>query len=104
MTHDEIKNTLSGLMRGVFERRLAELQELKKPLDGFVPDADAFYEAEWIAEIDIDEMKGYFEGSNSQARDKAIELAMDQSKLFRQNMVDLGYVLLEQMTNMKLKF
>jgi hypothetical protein len=104
MSHEEIRNKLAELMRGAFDRRLAELQELKKPLAGFVPDANAFYEEEWIAEIDIDEMKRYFEGGNSYERDQAIELAMDQSKLFRQNMVDIGYLLLEEMANMKLKF
>jgi hypothetical protein len=104
MSHEEIRNKLSELMRGAFDRRLAQLQELKKPLAGFVPDAESFYEEEWISEIDIDEMKRYFEGSNPDERDQAIELAMDQSKLFRQNMVDIGYLLLDEMANMKLKF
>lgn len=101
MSHEEIKHTLSGMVRQIFETRLKQLQELKAPLADFEPTDDDFYEEDWIAEIDIDEMSQYFEGSNTDELDEQIERAMDQSKLFRLNMCDIGYMLAEKLLNLK---
>ena len=62
MTHEEIQKTLAGLMRGVYESRLKQLQELKAPLAGVTLEKDAYYEDEWIAAIEIGEMFRDFEG------------------------------------------
>ena len=104
MSHEQIRQTLSGMMQAVFDSRLQQLQDMKQALGNYQPSDAENYEDEWIAEIGIDEMLQYFEGSNTDDRDKKIELAMDTSNLFRSNMIDVGYMQIEKMLNMKLKF
>lgn len=104
MSHEQIRQTLSGMMQEVFDRRLKQLQDMKQSLGNYQQSDADDYEDEWIAEIGIDEMLQYFEGSNTDDRDKQIELAMDKSNLFRSNMIDVGYMQIEKMLNMKLKF
>jgi hypothetical protein len=104
MTHEEIQKTLAGLMRGVYESRLKQLQEIKAPLAGVTLATDAYYEDEWIAAIEIDEMFRYFEGGNSDEVDETIERALEKSLLFRNDLVNVGYLSVEKIINMKLKF
>lgn len=105
MTHEEIKSTLSGMMRNAFESRMRELQEIKAKIgdwkvgqpDGPYPDG-----------IDDASMWGYFEGyaSNEEYErvDNAVNAEQGVSRKFLTELVAIGYRSVEKMLNVKLEF
>lgn len=99
MTHEEIRNTLSGLMRQVFDRRLEELQELKKRLGDFQPS-----DSDEIPEVDEAFIFCYFEGSITDEGLEEIEAAISQSKRFLYELIQYGYERAEKLTKCSLKF
>lgn len=103
MTHEQIKSTLSGLMRTAFEDRMKELQEIKTKIGDWKPGQP---DGPYPEGIDDASMWGYFEGYGDdffRIYDQVYEID-DVSRQFLTELVAVGYRSVEKMLNVKLEF
>ena len=103
MTHEQIKSTLSGLMRTAFEDRMKELQEIKTKIGDWKPGQP---DGPYPEGIDNASMWGYWEGYGDEF-DRvydAVNTTHGVSRQFLTELVAVGYQSVEKMLNVKLEF
>ena len=101
MTHEEIREKMSGMLRKMFDRQLAELQEMKSAVGDWKPgDPDG----EYPDGIDHAIMNEYFDGKSTNEEDERIDAAIGVCKRFTLELIDVGYKKVEKMLANPIRF